>query len=376
MMKEEKARADPVDRNRWLYNKYARYAPASAADAAASYTTTVDLTDVEDAQYFGPITIGTPPQSFSVVFDTGSSNLWVPSATCPSNDIACQRHNQYNHNVSSTYVPNGEEFRIVYGSGALAGYLSEDTVGLGEFVIVNQTFAEATQEPGLTFVVAAFDGIMGMAFETISVDHVTPVWYNILDQGLVQDAVFSFWLSKDATATPGGELFLGGIDKSRYTGDITYVPLTSETYWEFKMDQVLLSGASLGWCPSSGCPAIADTGTSLITGPTDLINALNEELGAIVLLGEGIFPSCDNILNNGPDITIVLNGHEFVLTPYDYVLQETSDGVTECVSGFYGLDFPTDEGPLYILGDVFISTYYAIFDFDNEQVGFATAVQN
>ena len=98
------------------------------------------------------------------MFDTGSSNLWVPSATCPSNDIACQRHNQYNHNVSSTYVPNGEEFRIVYGSGALAGFLSEDTVGLGDFVITNQTFAEATQEPGLTFVVAAFDGIMGMAY--------------------------------------------------------------------------------------------------------------------------------------------------------------------------------------------------------------------
>jgi len=369
----------PLNRNAVTKKNYRNseqylLAKFSGQDGSSS----IPLSDYQDAQYYGPITIGTPPQSFLVVYDTGSSNLWVPSSKCPVTNIACQKHSKYDSSESSTYVANGTAFSIQYGSGALSGFLSEDTVGLGGLSVVNQTFAEALHEPGIAFVAAKFDGILGLAYSSISVDNVTPVWYNILSQGLVDQPVFSFWLSQNPNDQIGGELTLGGTDPSRYTGSFSYAPLTSDTYWQFDMADIQVGGSSLGFCSSAPCKAICDSGTSLIVGPKKNIDTLNKMLGAIVTNGEGIFPNC-SVINSLPDIQIVINGNTFPLTPQDYVLQVSSEGETECLSGFMGMDIPPPAGPLYILGDVFIAAYTAVFDFGAvgvSRVGWAKSVQD
>lgn len=334
----------------------------------------VPLTDVSDAQYFGEISLGTPEQKFKVVFDTGSSNLWTPSSKCKVTNIACDLHNKYDSTKSSTYKANGQSIEIQYGKGSMKGFLSQDVLTFGSLKVQNQVFAEATDEPGLAFVLAKFDGILGMAFDTISVDKVTPPWYNMLSQKLIDVPVFSFWMSKTPSANKGGELYLGGVNPSTYTGPITWAPLTAQTYWQFNYSDARLGGQSLGWCSNGPCKVIADTGTSLIVGPKAKIDALNAKLGAIPVNGEGIFASC-NVTATLPNIDFVISGTTFTLTPKDYVLEVTQFGKTQCLSGFMGMDMPPQIGELYILGDVFISTFTTIFDFGNKRVGFAKAVQ-
>nr|AMN87036.1 hypothetical protein [Paspalum vaginatum] len=177
----------------------------------------IALKNYMNAQYFGEIGLGTPAQKFTVIFDTGSSNLWVPSAKCYFS-IACYFHSRYKSGQSSSYKKNGKPAAIQYGTGSIAGFFSEDSVTVGDLVVKDQEFIEATKEPGLTFMVAKFDGILGLGFQEISVGNAVPVWYNMVEQGLISDPVFSFWFNRHADEGESGEIVFGGMDPSHYKG--------------------------------------------------------------------------------------------------------------------------------------------------------------
>jgi cathepsin D len=250
----------------------------------------------------------------------------------------------------------------------MQGKVSYDKVCVGNDCVSKQGFAEATSEPGLAFVVAKFDGILGMGYPQISVNKLTPFFNNLVAEKSA-DSVFAFYLNRDPNGQTGGELTLGGTDKSHYKGDITYVPITKEGYWQFHLDGgISVNGQSVA-C-NGGCEAIADTGTSLIAGPKAEVEKIQKAIGATPLMKGEYMVDC-NKLDQMPNIDFTFGGRKFTLTPKDYVLQMSTMGQKACISGFMGMDMPPKIGPLWILGDVFLGKYYTVFDFGKNQVGFA-----
>ncbi|KKA30997.1 hypothetical protein TD95_002938 [Thielaviopsis punctulata] len=321
----------------------------------------VPVSNFMNAQYFSEITIGTPPQTFKVVLDTGSSNLWVPSSECGS--IACYLHSKYNSADSSTFKKNGTEFEIHYGSGSMKGFVSKDTVSIGDIKIKDQLFAEATSEPGLAFAFGRFDGIMGLGYDTISVNGIPPPFYSMVSQGLVDEPIFSFYLSKSDEGD--SEAVFGGVNKEHYTGDITYIPLRRKAYWEVDLDSIAF-GDEVAELENTG--VILDTGTSLNVLPSSLAELLNKEIGAKKGYSGQWSVDCAK-KSELPDITFSLAGHNYSLPADDYILEVSGS----CISTFQGMDFPEPTGPLAILGDAFLRRYYSVYDLGKNAVGLAKA---
>ncbi|XP_044870339.1 pepsin A-like [Mauremys mutica] len=165
-----------------------KYFPSLANEAASE-----PLTNYMDVDYYGTISIGTPAQDFTVIFDTGSSNLWVPSVYCSS--TACSNHNKFNPSDSSTYEATSQSLSIQYGTGNMTGLLGYDTIQLRGIVETNQIFGLSETEPGSTFYYAPFDGILGLAFPSIASSGATPVFDNMMNEGLVSQDLFSVYLS-------------------------------------------------------------------------------------------------------------------------------------------------------------------------------------
>nr|CAH8821072.1 unnamed protein product [Trichobilharzia regenti] len=315
-------------------------------------------------QYYGEVLVGTPPQEFRVLFDTGSTDTWLPSRKCWFLDIPCWFIRFYDSSKSSTYKPNGTKFDINYLIGSYSGYWSMDTMQINSLVIRNQAFAEVTNVFSEDFFGSKYDGVIGMSRRNVSRYGNTPFFPNILSQSRDIDPVFSFYLNWK-NGHVGGEMVIGGVNPEYFIGDFESLSVVSGSHWSVIIKSMKIGGAE--FCLRK-CTGVIDTGTSLIMGHSRVVDAINNHLGARWVGGGEYSLDCNNI-HLLPTVEFIFRRRTYVLSPKDYVLKEDNWLYTDCTSPFASND---QLSPGYwVLGDVFMSKFYTVFDFGESQIRLA-----
>ncbi|KAF8507481.1 aspartic peptidase A1 [Hysterangium stoloniferum] len=369
-----------------------------------------------DSSYFAQVFIGTPPTPFSVILDTGSSDLWVASTQC---SIGCQGTPAvYNPASSSTFSDGGRTVSITYGSGAVRGGLCTDDVSIGGFGIKSQGFLFAEQVTQ-RLLDQSFSGLLGLGFKSIANSGVTPLVQGLAGRNAFTNPLMSFYLERHIddpnmqTVASGGLFTLGDTNSSLFTGEIDFVNIPSTVtpgFWLIPVSGIdalstyvslrsnLSTGVSVGGqatnvsqgSSTSANLAAVDTGTTLIGAPHDAIVAIyskipnSQPLGG-TLQGYYQFP-CDSDVN----ISFSFSGQKsWPINPADFKISTQSDtGDDICMGGIFDLEAsiaPEEPGtgpprrrqnnpsgnPQWIVGDTFLKNVYSVFRYDPPSVGFA-----
>uniref|UniRef100_A0A183UXK9 Aspartic protease 6 n=1 Tax=Toxocara canis TaxID=6265 RepID=A0A183UXK9_TOXCA len=329
------------------------------------------LISYNDLEYVANITIGTPSiQQFIIVPDTGSANLWVADSSCQMNVFSdCAKKNLFQSSLSSTYKNDSTPWSIKYGDGSNAhGFLGIDSFTLGgkyenQLRIEGVTFGQATFVKGFAHDPA--DGVLGLAFSAISVHGVTPPVVAAIQQNLLDAPVFTVYMKSGGAheGVPGGVVTYGSIDRNNCEPVIGYEPLSSASYWQFRMNGLSIANYSI----SKRWEAISDTGTSFIGGPRRIVDTLADIASANYDDSNDVyFIDC---AAKPPPIEIIIGHNIYTITAHNYIIELAPK---TCALAFFGADFG-GFGPSWILGNPFIREYCQIHDIGNKRIGFAAS---
>ncbi|KAJ7496013.1 acid protease [Mycena galericulata] len=253
-----------------------RIAPAPATlRRRALNPSTIPLADFflgTDLQWFGNITVGTPPQTVSVVFDTGSSTLEFASTLCGT---ACSNQVQFNSKKSTTFVDGGSTSSITFATGVgvdpvigsnykLTLRSGKDTVSVGGLSApATELFLITNQTP--KFNIDPFSGIQGMSAQAQG------FFASLVKKGL--PSLFSLYLTPQAVGN--AELTIGGIDTTKFTGNLTFASLPADTgaTWSLNSPKLSVNGKTTSVLKATR-NVIFDSGTSNVLFPTATANAI------------------------------------------------------------------------------------------------------
>eukprot|EP00933_Yihiella_yeosuensis_P072421 TRINITY_DN80800_c0_g1_i1.p1 TRINITY_DN80800_c0_g1~~TRINITY_DN80800_c0_g1_i1.p1 ORF type:complete len:482 (+),score=123.84 TRINITY_DN80800_c0_g1_i1:104-1549(+) len=339
-------------------------------------------------QYYGEVKVGNPPQSFNVIFDTGSGQLLLPSRKCESN--ACKKHKSFAEANSKTAIPIGwaddplkkaesdddrDTSVIQFAMGSGVGQYERDRICLGT-ACSDADFVEMTEESDDPFLNAEWDGVLGLA-QALS-DHAE---FNVFaklaegagkGKGSMNKPVFAVYLGRKIEDE--AEITFGDYKENRMETSLTWVPVSEEGYWQFQFTDVTIDGKPIGLCEQYGkqrlCQGVLDTGSSLMMGPK---GDLDKMLGHLNFKDDTEMECSDQKF---PKLGFVIANKTFEMEADDYMDRvhnsKQAKGKDTCWAHLMPIG-DTGRGPVFVFGMPFMRAFYTVYDVKEKKIGIAKA---
>ncbi|KAJ3828234.1 acid protease [Lentinula raphanica] len=323
----------------------------------------------QDVGYLATIQMGTPPQNFLILMDSGSADLWVGSENCQSTaGGGCGSHTFLGTASSSTFQDSGKQFAVTYGTGNVAGTIVTDNIAVAGLNLTGHQFGVADQESDdFADNSVPFDGLMGLAQSTLSEQGVPTPPESLASAGLISDAITSFKISREADNLNDGEITFGGLDATKFDSSTltTFDNVNQDGFWEGAMDSVTVDGTDTGL---TGRTAILDTGTTLIVAPPNDATAVHQLIQGSASDGQGGFtvPCTTNA-----SVALSFGGTSFAIDPRDIAFQpvDANDPTGDCISGISSGEIGA--ATEWLVGDVFLKNAYFSVDVGNNAISLA-----
>lgn len=323
---------------------------ANVGHDSLNHAAAIRMTNLRDSQYVGPLKVGSQGDVLSVVYDTGSTNLWFASTLCTEG--SCLKRRRYDPKASESFHEGNYDLNVRFGTGELTGRQGIDDVEMANFKVRQQTFSLIEKEKGSIFDELDFEGILGLAFPSMSANGVTPFFDQVIQQSLLETNAISFYFTKlpeDASA-----VFFGEPNAKLYKGELVGLPVTEQHYWmvdlkNFKLGDKVIDGPK---------KVVFDSGTTYYTAPKALLPTILAEMPQA---------SCESIRDGTtklPDLVWTLVGRDgadvqISVKPHDYYVSSGADD--HCDPAWMGIEVPSPHGPGYIFGEAFMRSYFTSF---------------
>jgi hypothetical protein len=338
----------------------------------------LDMNRIKAGLYTIKISLGTPPQTFEVLVDTGSFLLWVPSNLCQN---CFFNKNKYNIDYSKSLRSTNDRIDLKYISGRISGKVSKDHLSLSDALKI-ETFKFLLSDK--VDAAVSIDGILGLARKYTKYDDSYSLIDSLYKSGSIKRKIFSQFIYKDKS-----KFYIGNLpayivnDMENFTKCKTVSDNESvKSYWTCQVKKLLFSNEAIDndkkfrEISNKITPAIFDTGSNVIIAPPELFEAFKTKFFKQAMKDNHCF-SVEDYSNTRsikckhdfdvetlPKISFVFdNDYRYELANKELFQDDSGDKM-------FRIYFSTVPGSGWLFGEPFLVQFHMVFDYEDDSVGF------